>query len=255
MPPFRIIHVDDNQEDLDQFRDACQVHLDKVELLSFSKVPKAMAAIAAQQPDIIILDIEMGKQNGLRIARELADNKAMIVFLTSHASYALQAFSLFALHYIVKPATPEDMEEILNRYRRLQKSIEEEPSQASQINLLSERLEKPQEPIRRLFIHQFDRISIIHIHEVVYLEAENSYTRFHLADGKKLLSSESLKKYDETLSGHSDLIRVHRSYMVNKNCVKEISHDKHLLQAYLTNGSRIEVSRLKKDWVMTELCK
>lgn len=251
-----IVHLDDQEADLTAFKEACIQSRLHIQLSSFTHIPAAMAAIAKAPPDIIVLDIEMGKDNGLDIARELADSPSMIVFLTSHSSYALQAYSLFALHYIVKPVEAKDVEEVLNRYQRFKPAISANNGlQKEQLNQLAHKLENPAEPVRRIFIHHFDHLSIVNINEVFFLEAENSYTRFNVRDGRKILSSESLKTYDEMLSGHSDLIRVHRSYMVNKNYVKEIRHDKHLWFAQMANGSLVEVSRLKKDWVMAELAK
>lgn len=252
---YHIVHIDDRQEDLNRFSLACHTHSPDIALESFKDVAAALACIAAHPPDIIVLDIEMGKLNGLHIAKDLADGDSMIVFLTSHSSYALRAFSLFALHFIVKPVKPADVGEILSRYNRLKPWIKADKLQGSQVNQLSQNLENPGESLKRIFINHLGRTSIVFIEDVLYLEADNTYTRFLTRDGKKLVSSESLKTYDDMLSGHSDLLRVHRSYMVNKKHVKEIRHDRHLWFAVLADGSQVEISRLKKDWVKAELGK
>jgi two-component system, LytTR family, response regulator len=252
---YHIIHIDDQPEDLAAFKRACTASEHTIALDSYTDVKKALKAIADDPPDIIALDIEMGKENGLDIARQLSEGPSMIVFITSYSSYALQAFSLFALHFIVKPARPDDLAEILSRYTRLKPSLIKSNIQSNQVNMLAKRLENPEAIVQNLFIHQSDRISIVKINDILYLEADNAYTKFYTTDGKKIVSSESLKCYESMLYSQPDLIRVHRSYMVNRNHVKSIHHKKHLWYAQMSNGSKIDISRLKKDWVIAELIK
>ena len=100
---------------------------------------------------------------------------------------------------------------------------------------------------KRLALHTNSGLRVIAPSEIVYCEAENNYTRFFLTDKKIILTSRTIKEYEETLSGH-DIVRVHKSYLVNLQYVREYHSPNDLL--ILKNGTTIPVSRRRKHEVL-----
>jgi two-component system, LytTR family, response regulator len=250
---IQLTYIDDNTRDLADFEAACLSFMPRLTISLFTDPEQARQQILQNPPDILVLDIEMKTVSGLQLAEQWATEPFMIVFLTSYSSYALRAFQLFALHYIVKPVTPADIEEIIRRYHRLQPHPDAPGTQAEQLDTLRQCLRNPQKPVEQIFINSNGKTHVLPLATLLYLEANGPYTWFYTLEGKTIISSQPIKIYDHLLSGHSPLIRVHRSFMVNKKYVRGIVHKGHQWQIEMSNGSLLDVSRLKKDWVMAEL--
>lgn len=249
MKKIKVVHVDD-QESQQQTVKSILGFFDNVELTGqFDNALDAKEFILKNEVDLVILDVEMPGKDGLWLAHQLKNTQIFIVFLTAHPDYTLQAFEACAIHYILKPLTKTLLESVFERYEKLILNGKEKASdgQEEQINELVENyLNKTSYP-RRIFINNVHKTTVINLSEVIYIVSKGQYTIFKTIDGAKHTSSKLLKVYFEALVNHPDFVRIHRAHIVNKNFVKAILRNKHIIAAEMVDGENLEVSPQKRE--------
>lgn len=193
-------------------------------------------AINSQKPDLIFLDIQMPKLNGFEML-ELLEEKPKIIFTTAFDQYALKAFDVNAIDYLLKPFSEERFAEAVNKVLKEQTNLSEE-----KVEKLKSHLEEETEYLDRVIVKQNQKINIIPIDKVSYFEAQDDYVMIHTDDGKYL--KQKTMKYFEDHLDPKDFIRIHRSSIVNIDRVKAIElFDKDSYKAVLKDGTKLSVSR------------
>jgi len=193
-------------------------------------------AITSQKPDLIFLDIQMPKLNGFEML-ELLEEKPKIIFTTAFDQYALKAFDVNAIDYLLKPFSQERFEEAVN------KVIKEETTVVDKkINNLKSHLDDAIEHIDRVIVKHNQKINIIPIEKVIYLEAQDDYVMIYSDEGK-FLKQKTMKYFEDHLDP-KDFIRIHRSYIANITRIKEIElYDKDSYKVVLKDTTKLPVSR------------
>lgn len=193
-------------------------------------------AINSLQPDLIFLDIQMPKLNGFEML-ELLEEKPKIIFTTAFDQYALKAFDVSAIDYLLKPFSQERFEEAVN------KVIKEETIVVDKkINNLKSHLDDAIEFIDRVIVKHNQKINIIPIDKVIYFEAQDDYVMIYCDEGKYL--KQKTMKYFEDHLDPKDFIRIHRSYIVHITRIKEIElYDKDSYKVVLKDATKLPVSR------------
>jgi len=204
--------------------------------------PGAVEAIDRLAPDLVFLDVKMPELSGLEVL-ERVRHRPRVVFTTAHDRYAVTAFELEALDYLVKPFGRERFQAALDRvWRQL-----DAPSAAAGSGLgptEPERLARALSdgPLVRFFARVGARIEPVPIRDVVRFEAEGDYVRAHLASASHLLHvglGELARRLDP-----ATFLRVHRSHVVNLDAVARMEeHDDRRLALVLADGSRVVASR------------
>ena len=179
-------------------------------------LPNGVKAIRKNVPDLVLLDIEMPGHSGLELLEffDADEINFKIIFVTAYNQYAIQAFRLSAVDYLLKPIEKEDFNEAMNRF------IKSSNAENKQYALLKENLEA--DIPKKIAVPVGQSIKFIELDDVVYLKADNTYTEIFTADEKMLVVSRTLKNFEDMLQSNSDFIRTHKSYLVNKNYVTEI---------------------------------
>ncbi len=193
-------------------------------------------AINSQKPDLIFLDIQMPKLNGFEML-ELLEEKPKIIFTTAFDQYALKAFDVNAIDYLLKPFSEERFTEAVNK-------VLKEHSDASneRVEKLKSHIDEEIEYLDRVIVKQNQKITIIPIDKVSYFEAQDDYVMIHTEDGK-FLKQKTMKYFEDHLDP-KNFIRIHRSSIVNISRVKEIElFDKDAYKAILKDGTKLSVSR------------
>jgi two-component system, LytTR family, response regulator len=116
-------------------------------------------------------------------------------------------------------------------------------------------LSQQSKPVRRIFINVIGQIRIIHLDDVLYFMANTNYTIIVMKDGSRLTTSKTMRIYADTIEGHPDFLRIHRSYIVNKNCVSSIIKmgKQHRLYVEMINNERLELSFTRKEEILQKL--
>ena len=194
--------------------------------------------IEAIQPDIVFLDIQMPKISGFEML-ELLDVHPEIIFTTAFDSYALKAFEVNATDYLLKPFSIKRFNEALD------KAVEKVKNKMGIKNGYSELLSSVNENISyidRIVVKTNQKITIIPIEKVKFIEAQDDYVMIHSELGK-FLKKQTMKYYEEHMD-EKTFIRIHRSFIVNINKVKQIDLlEKESYILLLNEGDKIPVSR------------
>jgi len=198
---------------------------------------EALRLIAALEPDLVFLDVRLPEVSGLEVARRMRQSPA-IVFTTAYDRYAIAAFELGAIDYLVKPFGRERFATTLARVRtRLSPSVSD-----------GERARATLEPgpLQRLFARQGDRIVPIAAASIVRIQAQGDYAEVHAGPGTFLIHV-SLAELAGRLDPHA-FLQVHRSHIVNLAAVAHIEpHDERRLAIRLRDGSVVVASRAASE--------
>ena len=200
----------------------------------------ALKAIGRFQPDLIFLDIEMPVMNGFQMLEHCKEYELGVIFTTAYNEYAIQAIRHSALDYLLKPVNKNELIQAVARAKETRR--ERVPERIAQLlELMTDR-----KPIERVALPTIDGLIIVDLKEILYCEAENNYTRFHLVDGKTLFVSKTLRKVEALLLEDRDFFRIHHSFIVNLRYVHRY-YKGDGGEIDLTNGKSFPVSRTKKQ--------
>ncbi|MCB0373231.1 MAG: response regulator transcription factor [Muricauda sp.] len=188
---------------------------------------KAMELIEASQPDIIFLDIHMPGKSGFDLLEELT-TVPEVVFTTAYDQYAVQAFEVNALDYLVKPLREERFAKTMEKVKQgMQKRDEAK--------------EKPLDIHQKIFIKDGEKVYFVPLTEIRFIESLENYARLYFG-AEKAMIKRSLNQLEEKLDP-TVFFRVNRSQIINTEYIKEIHpYFNNKLQMVLTSGETIEVS-------------
>ncbi len=201
---------------------------------------EGLKAIQQHQPDLIFLDIQMPKINGFEML-ELIEQPPAVIFTTAFEEYALKAFEAHAVDYLLKPFNKERFDKALQKWLQLYRSKNMQPQQEQTKALLETASESPSQS-NRVVVKDGNKIKIIPLQQIQYLEAADDYVKIHTPDGA-FLKNKTMAHFEKLLQAHQ-YIRIHRSYIVNVQLISRIDpyeKDSHLV--LLTTGVRLPVSK------------
>lgn len=198
----------------------------------------ALKQINDLKPDLIFLDIQMPKLTGFEML-EVLDNPPVIIFTTAYDQYALKAFEVNATDYLLKPFPEERFNEALQKAIKL---LGDKNLVSKKIENLAKSLETKGETIERVVVKNGQKISIIPVNEIKYIEAQDDYTMIYTDKGN-FLKQKTMKFFDENLD-QKDFIRIHRSYFVKVTQIKQIElFEKDSYCVILHEGKKLPVSK------------
>jgi two-component system LytT family response regulator len=208
---------------------------------------EAVKAIGETHPDVVFLDVQMPKLDGFEVL-ELLDPGPAVVFCTAFDEYALRAFEVHAVDYLLKPFGRERLAEALSRARaRLAEAARPRREDAAapatpRAGALAAAARPPGRWLERLIVKDGARVEIIPIEKVDYLEAQDDYVAIH-ADGKTWLKTQPLAELAEGLDP-ARFVRIHRSYVLQVERLARLElYAKDSRMAVLKDGKELPVSR------------
>jgi two-component system LytT family response regulator len=234
---IRIAIVDDEELARKLLREYLSAYEDVEVVAECANGFEAVKAVTDLKPDLLLLDIQMPRLNGFEVL-ELIGREAGVIFVTAYDQYALRAFDVHAVDYLLKPVSEERMREALERARsRLaSKSGMVAPTQLSA-------LARPAGAhLERVAIRDGANVNVIPVSKIDYVEAQDDYVCFH-AEGKRFLKQQTLAEIETSLDP-AQFVRIHRSYILNIDRLAKLelyAKDSHA--AILRNGTRLVVSR------------
>ncbi len=178
-------------------------------------LPNGVKSIRKLKPDLVFLDIEMPGHSGLELLEffDEDDTDFAIIFITAYNQYAIQAFKLSAVDYLLKPVAPNDLENAIERYKR--RGAKDKTS----LNQLRETLK--QTNVQKIAVPEGNSIKFIELDTIMYFKADSSYTEIFFTDNTKLIISRTLKNIEEALHDNPNFLRSHKSYLVNMKYVTD----------------------------------
>jgi len=182
-----------------------------------STVENALREIKLHRPDMVFLDIQMNGETGFDLLNRVGNIDFDFVFTTAFDNYAIKAFRFNAIDYLLKPIVPEELIEAVNKVKH--KTTSKLTASKGQLEQLYHDMLNPQKVHDKIAIPTTEGYLVIPVNDIVYCQANSNYTEFHLVNKKRIISSYTLKQYDEILTKQS-FFRAHRSYLINLAHIK-----------------------------------
>jgi len=244
-PRLRVLIVDDEPLAREGLRRLLAQEKDIVIVGECGDGVTAVAAVTAKRPDLVFLDIQMPEMDGFDVLRTVgAGTMPAVVFVTEYDAYALRAFEVHAVDYLLKPVDPQKFSASLDHVRTLlRRHVKRAPKALvrSQVELLSD-FPAGKQYLNRLVVKSGRRVVILQTSLVDWVEANGDYVTYH-AQGKKYLVREKIGSIEHKLNP-AQFVRIHRSSIVNIERIRELeprSHGEHTV--ILADGTRLTLSR------------
>jgi two-component system LytT family response regulator len=232
---IKAIIVDDERKARELLSSLIKKYCPVVEVVDLcASVEEARDKIAAHDPDIIFLDIQMPEETGFDLLDEEGISSREVIFTTAHSQYALDAFKANASGYLTKPVSPELLVKAVTKAFQIVEARKE--NQASK--LLIEKATKGSE---RIGIPTLSGVNFITIKEIVRCQASSNYTEIFLRSGEKIVVSRTLKEFEEILKPQR-FLRVHKSHIVNLECITSY-HKSENATIKLLDGTQLPVGQ------------
>jgi two-component system LytT family response regulator len=198
-------------------------------------VPEAVEHIKRLNPDVVFLDVQMPNYAGYEIANFFDDITFEIIFVTAFDQYAIKAFELSAIDYLVKPINRLRLAEAINRL----KDKVEQKSTKENYEVLLESIK--QKEFEKIIIPELGNKRVLLLKNIIAIEAKGAYSNVYLMDNKNVLVSKNLKYFETVLPENSTFFRAHKSWVINLRHMETYSNSKH----QITLGGNI-VAKLSK---------
>lgn len=238
MSELKAILVDDEESARDVLANLLQRYCPEVTLLAkCSNIVEAVQKINELKPDLVFLDIEMPNYAGFEIVKFFDKISFEIIFVTAYDKYALRAFEVAAVDYLLKPI---DIERLKEAVARAKVSVDLK-SNSEKLNLLSETLKTKE--VVNLMVSEKGYQQVINLDNIIAIEAQESYCYIHTID-KKYIVSKNLKHFESLLEDNPNFIRVHKSWIISKKHL--LNYSKSDLLINLENGISAKLSKYKK---------
>lgn len=201
-------------------------------------VVQGVKMIQKHKPDIVFLDIEMPGYNGFQLLEFFDEINFEIIFVTAYSEFALKAFQVSAVDYLLKPVQIDQLTKAVEKAEKIRGN-----------SLIKERLETlkanlEEQKIKRIVVPVSEGNLFIDLNEITHLKAEGSYVNIFLKDGNKILVSRNIKDYETQLTGEEGFFRTHRSFLVNVRYIKSVASDH--TGAELINNQSVTIARERK---------
>jgi len=232
MTLIRTLLVDDEPISTKHLKNLLSTHAPEIEVISTAKnVDDALEKIYLLKPDLVFLDIELGGESGFDLLTKCGTRKFELIFVTAHNQYGIDAVKAKALDYILKPINKvELLMAVENVIQKINKAIS---------------IPSPQTSLTRISLSTIEGLTFVEVNDIIYVESDGRYSRFHLVKDKKMLVTKNLGKFETELAS-SGFIRIHNSYLVNLSFVEKYVKGRGG-NVVLKNGKSLEVSSRKKD--------
>lgn len=248
MDKIRTIIIDDETPAREIIRHYLK-ELDNIEVIAecadgFS----GLKTISSMKPDLVFLDIQMPRLTGIELLEVLTE-KPEIIFITAYDQFAIRAFELNAVDYLLKPFPKRRFLEAVG------KAADKILSGTGRKEPVSQLLAKKPEsaaPVNRIVVRKGNAINLIPVDQIRYVEAQDDYVMIHHLNGKAL-KQQTMKFYEDNLPG-TDFVRIHRSFIVRVheiNRIEPYGKENHI--AILKSGDRLPVSRAGYQQLKKEL--
>lgn len=197
-----------------------------------STVDDAIHAIATYNPQLVFLDIEMPEKNGFQLFKAFKDIKFQIIFVTAYQRYAIKAFQVSALDYLLKPVEIDLLQKAVEKAKK-HFNAQQQAQKLALLDANKNAIKKIVVPYQRDFV-------ILDIEAIECIEASRMYSVLYTQNAKTHVSAKTLQYYENLLEANA-FVRVHRSWLVNINAIQVYSKTEKLIT--LTNKVKVPVSR------------
>jgi two-component system LytT family response regulator len=245
---IKVLIVDDEINALETLGELIALYHSKVEICSqCNTIASTVEAIKIHQPDIVFLDVEMGKENGFDLFEYFPDPDFKVVFTTGHQQYAIQAFRFAALDYLLKPIQSRLLAEV---FKKAEAMLENEKL-SIKINSFLHNIGNTAKNNKRIILKTADSVHMVELGDILYCEADGGYTNFYFSDKSRIMVSSTLGDYEDLFRDHG-FFRIHQSYLLNLSYFKRYEKADGGT-AVLKDNSKLPVATRKKELLLQHI--
>lgn len=201
----------------------------------FGNPEDALIALKADSPDMVFLDVEMPGLSGMQLLEHFPQRSFEVVFTTSHDKYAFNAIKQQATDYLLKPVSRIELATAVERIK-------------NKLQVKNTPVQIPATQNPKIALSSLEGVTLVEIKQVIRCEADNNYTTFYLADGKKIVATKSIGDIEAQLLPYG-FFRSHKSHLVNTNFIARIIKSEGG-SIVMKDSSEVPVARSKKDELM-----
>ena len=241
---IKTVLVDDEINALDALEWKINRYVKDLQITKCNSPVKAIEIIEKEKPDLVFLDIDMPEMDGFSMLKQLSNINFDLIFTTAHDEFALKAIKVSAIDYLLKPV---DKDELITAVEKVRESRKDNALE-DKLHLLFNNINGKNDKIS---IAADGKIYLLDKDDVIMLKSDKSYTTIFMVNDKKIVVSKTLKEVEKKFE-YSEFFRVHNSYLINVNHVKEYlkSMGGELI---MSNGMSASISRNKKNELLEKL--
>lgn len=245
---IKTVIVEDELKSRDMLAAMIRKITPELEIVGLSgNVSEAEKLIRELKPELVFLDISMPDGSGFDLLEKVSGQKFELIFATASDQHAIRAIKFSACDYLLKPI---DMDELKLAVEKVVQKKQSVPNMEN-LQFLIQHLRRADDNFQKITLPTGNAYEIVNVKDIVRCEADGSYTTFYLSDKRKLMISAGLKHYEELLP-ENDFIRVHHHHLINmQHVLRFLKEDGGY--AVMSDGSKIEISRRKKEAFMEKL--
>ena len=248
MKSFQILIADDEQAARKKIRSYLREEEGISSIIEAENGIKAAELIKGKKPDLVFLDIQMPGIDGFEVIKAVGvENMPAVIFITAFDQYALDAFEVQAVDYLLKPY---DQERFKKSFIRAREQIRSKNDNVNILRKLLEKIDKSGKYLQRIMVKKGDRYYFVNTDEIMFITTYEKYIKLHTPQ-KTHLIRESMNRMEKGLDPLK-FARIHRSTIVNFDYIKEIqpwSHGDCIV--ILKNNVELNLSRRYRDWLMS----
>ena len=241
---LKTVLVDDEINALEALEWKLNRYVKDLQITKCNSPVKAIEIIEKEKPDLVFLDIDMPEMDGFSMLKQLSNINFDLIFTTAHDEFALKAIKVSAIDYLLKPV---DKDELITAVEKVRESRKDNALE-DKLHLLFNNINGKNDKIS---IAADGKIYLLDKDDVIMLKSDKSYTTIFMVNDKKIVVSKTLKEVEKKFE-YSEFFRVHNSYLINVNHVKEYlkSMGGELI---MSNGMSASISRNKKNELLEKL--
>ncbi len=223
------IIIDDELHGRENLKKIIETYCPEIEVLSMAdSAINGKKLVSEHKPDVVFLDINMPVLDGFDFLQEYDERNFMVVFVSAHEDYGINAVKAGAVDYLLKPVNIKELKQTIKKLIGLKNKKANE-----QIYFESD----------KILIPSSYGFNVLLIDDIIRMEAEGCYTKVYLKDKKKTIVSRTLKEFEDTIPKER-FYRIHKSHLINLKYVKEYSNIDGSF-VIMNDGNKIEISRRK----------
>ncbi|SDD59781.1 two component transcriptional regulator, LytTR family [Algoriphagus faecimaris] len=243
---MKAILIDDQDHVRENLRMLIETFVPEVNVVAEAEgVRSGLECIREHQPDLVFLDIEMKDGTGFDLLSLMGDQSFKLIFVTGHDGFAIRAFKVSAIDYILKPVDAEDL------VRAVEKAKVYPALQEIQVQHALNNSKSTSPETLQIVLSDSENIFLIDLKNILRCQAEGNYTKFFLEDGRVILVSKTLKEYNDLLE-QNKFFRTHQSHLINLRFFDHYDRREGGM-IYLKDGSQVPLATRRKDLLISVL--
>lgn len=242
---IRAIIIDDEKKSILTLTKLLEKYSPEISIIGTAEnVAEGVKTVNELQPELVFLDISMPDGDGFDVLQLVDFHDFEVIFITASDRFAIRAFELSALHYLLKPINYKELQDAVGRFIKLRKTN----MMHEQVNVLKQTLNNEHQ---KIILPTAEGMHIIDLDDIIRCEADDNYTHFILQEEKKLIVSKTLSVFEKILSD-LNFARVHNKHLINLKHIKQYIRGK---SGYviMNDNSNVNISENKKNEFLAKL--